>query len=55
MTYTRLTRKGFRLIRDSRPVHRAAIRRPFLDHVAPDQLEAVGTALGAIVGEAFRR
>jgi DNA-binding MarR family transcriptional regulator len=44
----RLTPKGLRLLRDSRPLAREGIRRHFLDHIDPKRLESVAAIFSAI-------
>lgn len=47
--HAHITARGLRLLRDAWPLHRAGIRRHFLDHVPPEQLPVVAEVFGAIV------
>ena len=48
VTYARITIRGLRLLRDAWPVHRAGIRRHFLDHVTAEQLPVIKAVFEAV-------
>lgn len=50
--WAELTDKGFDLLVESAPKHVAAVRKILVDPVAPDDLEAIGRAMEAVLAVA---
>lgn len=50
--WAQLTDEGFQLLVDSAPHHVAAVRRILVDQVAPEDFEAMGRAMGAVLSVA---
>ncbi|HBX82908.1 MAG: MarR family transcriptional regulator [Propionibacteriaceae bacterium] len=47
-----LTAKGFRLLEEAAPTHVGSVREAFVDLVAPNDFQAVGRAVAAVVEDA---
>lgn len=50
--WAQLTDDGFQLLVDSAPHHVAAVRRILVDQVAPEDFDAMGRAMGAVLSVA---